>query len=125
MKATIRVTRNFERNLEAIEQFLREQEALPAFGELLDELFTSLLPKLESYPRLGPDFLARRPHSLEGYARLDLILTRLGEGTEVREYISGDYLLLYALRGDQLYLLSIKHHRQLSFDFRGFWAGEG
>lgn len=124
MRTAIRVTRNFERNLAAIEQFLREQEALPAFDALLEDLFDAILPKLERFPRLGADFLARRPRSLETLARLDLLLSRLGEGTEIREYISGDYLLLYALRGDHLHLLSIKHHRQLSFDFRGFWASE-
>ena len=27
-----------------------------------------------------------------------------------------DYLLLYALVGEVIYLLAIKHHKQLSFD---------
>ena len=47
---------------------------------------------------------------------------------EVREYLSGDYLLLYCIVADggarkpglTVYLLAIKHHRQLSFDFEGF-----
>ncbi len=53
--------------------------------------------------------------------RLTTLKQRLGKNTSMREYISGDYLMLYAVRGDDLYLLSIKHHRQLSFDLKGHW----
>ena len=31
-----------------------------------------------------------------------------------------DYLVLYLIRGDRVVFLSIKHHRQLSFDLKGF-----
>jgi hypothetical protein len=48
---------------------------------------------------------------------------------DVRECLSGDYLLLYAISSragsgkgqTAIYLLSIKYYRQLSFDFEGFW----
>ena len=41
----------------------------------------------------------------------------------MREYVLKDYLLLYALiDGATVYLLSIRHHRQLSFDFEGHWG---
>jgi plasmid stabilization system protein ParE len=46
---------------------------------------------------------------------------RLCPGPALRELVRGDYLILYARRGDDLYLLAIKHHRQLSFDFPGHW----
>jgi hypothetical protein len=39
----------------------------------------------------------------------------------VREYVAGDYLNLYVVIERVVYLLSIKHHRQLSFDFDRFW----
>jgi hypothetical protein len=29
--------------------------------------------------------------------------------------------VLYAVRGNQIDLLAIKHHRQLSFDLKRFW----
>ncbi len=32
-----------------------------------------------------------------------------------------DYLMLYALIGTTVYLLAIKHHRQLSFDLGAHW----
>ena len=41
--------------------------------------------------------------------------------------MSGDYLILYAERKTcaTVYLLSIRHHRQLSFDFASLWPGAG
>jgi hypothetical protein len=46
----------------------------------------------------------------------------------VREYLFGDYLILYGIDGNSgtaknrvtVYLLAIWHYRQLSFDFEGF-----
>ncbi|MCK0509270.1 type II toxin-antitoxin system RelE/ParE family toxin [Aromatoleum anaerobium] len=40
----------------------------------------------------------------------------------LREYVLKDYLLLYALIDDAIYLLAIRHQRQLSFDFEGHWG---
>lgn len=39
--------------------------------------------------------------------------------TSLREYVMTDYLVLYLQVEATVYLLSIKHHRQLSFDFEG------
>ena len=36
-----------------------------------------------------------------------------------------DYVILYALVRDSAYLLTIKHHRQLSFDLASFWFDAG
>ncbi len=74
---------------------------------------------LERFPDMGVDFLANAPLSTEGLMRVETLKQRLGKNTHLHEYISGDYLVLYAVRGDNLYLLSIKHHRQLSFDLKG------
>jgi hypothetical protein len=35
--------------------------------------------------------------------------------------LHGDYLILYTLTGSTAYLLSIRHHRQLSFGFAKLW----
>ena len=43
---------------------------------------------------------------------------------DVRQYVFNDYLLLYRNLHDVVYLLSIKHHRQLSFDLDGIWIKE-
>jgi hypothetical protein len=47
---------------------------------------------------------------------------RLDQSAVVRELIVGDYLILYALRDPDVYLLAIKHHLQLSFDLQGHWS---
>jgi ParE toxin of type II toxin-antitoxin system, parDE len=45
----------------------------------------------------------------------------LQRSEELREYILGDYLLLYLVQPKQIVFLAIKHHRQLSFDLTKFW----
>lgn len=119
--ATVRLTANFERNLDDIRTFLDEHDAAAAFAALIEELFDRVIPNLERFPDIGIDFLARVPQSREGLARLHTLKTRLGEQVRLRECITGDYLILYAVRGANVYLLSIKHHLQLSFDLRGHW----
>jgi len=55
----------------------------------------------------------------------DRILAALPAGAPdaLREYLHGDYLLLYtAMEADAtVVLLSIRHHRELSFDFARLW----
>ena len=45
-----------------------------------------------------------------------------GSVSSLREYVMTNYLMLYVQAGETLFLLSIKHHRQLSFDFEGHWG---
>lgn len=118
----LQITKNFDQNLADIRQFLEEQQAHAEFGSLIETLFATVIPNLERFPEMGVDFFVRAPQSAEGQLRLETLRERLGKNTGLREYISGDYLLLYALRGDDIYLLSIKHHRQLSFDLKGHWS---
>jgi len=118
----VQVTHNFERNLADIRLFLEKQEALQVYSALLEQLFETVIPNLERFPMMGVDFLWRHPQSAEGLARLEDLRRRLGEEVSLREYITGDYLVLYAVRGRDAYLLSIKHHRQLSFDLKGHWV---
>jgi hypothetical protein len=121
-RRTVHVTRNFDESLEDIRRFLEEQELTQGFQSLLERLFETVIPNLERFPEMGVDFLAKVPQSAEGLIRLEALKKRLGKNTGLREYISGDYLVLYAWRGDNLYLLSIKHHRQLSFDLMKHWS---
>ena len=62
------------------------------------------------------------PESRQGKLKLSGLIMRSGEKPNLRELIVGDYLLLYAVRQDNIYLLSVKHHLQLSFDLAGHWA---
>lgn len=117
----LQITRNFKRNLDGIRDFLRDVGEELYFQELLQELFNQVFPTLEQYPRMGVDFLNREAGSIEVARRLAFLQKRLGHEIILRELISGDYLLLYAVSPKTLYLLSIRHHRQLSFDLSGHW----
>jgi plasmid stabilization system protein ParE len=126
--AAVKFTANFEANLEQISTFWAEQGAPQAYSSLLDELSDTVIGNLERHPRIGRRFFARGAQSVEVRERVTALLKRFGDA-EVREYLSGDYLLLYCLVAERavrqpdltIYLLAIRHHRQLSFDFDGFW----
>jgi len=122
--ATVKLTANFERNLLEMETFLVEAEAPHAFDALLDELTDTLIPNLERFPGLGRLFLERPARSVEvanGINRLTAQLGSIATDGELREYVMTHYLVLYARIRDTVYLLSIRHQRQLSFDFEALW----
>jgi hypothetical protein len=119
-RCTVRVTSHFESNLEAIEVFLSEAGATPAFVTLLGELADSIIPNLERFPEMGRPFLDRPAQSVEARQKITQLESRIGN-TTLREYVAGDFLILYGAQGRTVYLLSIKHHRQLSFDFPAHW----
>lgn len=120
----VKLTANFERNLEDLETFLLEAQAPDAFDALLDELTNTAIPNLEIFPGLGRLFLERTSHSVEvanGLERLSRQLSEPGHTGEIREYVMDHHLLLYARIKHTIYLLSIRHQRQLSFDFQALW----
>lgn len=119
-KTTVKLTAHFERNLEVIESFLAEAGALPVFDRLLDELLDTLIPNLERFPAMGRNFLERPEGSVEAVNALERLQEKL-QGGELREYFLADYLVLYARFDTEIYLLSIKHHHQLSFDFQSWY----
>ena len=120
--AAVKLTANFEANLAGIEQFWKEADAPLAYFKLIDEVLDTVIPNLERHPRMGRSLLTREIQSVEAKTIVERLKTRIGLG-EIRETLTTDYLILYALIGDTVYLLSIKHHRQLSFNFDRFWPG--
>jgi plasmid stabilization system protein ParE len=123
-KHLVKFTANFERNLEAAEAFVLEANAPQAFDALLDELSDTVIPNLERFPGLGRLFLERPIRSVEASNRLDHLkgrLTSIAKDAEIREYVMSHYLLLYARMDSTIYLLSIRHQRQLSFDLASLW----
>ena len=91
---------------------------------MLDEIGETVIPNLERFPKMGRPFASRQPKSVEALSKQEKLqarLDRLGEGSDIREYVMNDYLLLYALIKNVVYLLSIRHHKQLSFDFSHLW----
>lgn len=120
----VKLTANFERNLEAVAAFLLEAAAPRAFDALLDELTDTVVPNLESFPGMGRLFLERPARSVEvvnGMRRLARQLGSLAKDGELREYVMIHYLVLYARINGTVYLLSLRHQRQISFDFQALW----
>ena len=83
---------------------------------------------MRRFPRIGRRYLAHPPQSAEALAQLAALPK--GAPDALREYLHGDYLLLYSVADASsqadatVYLLSIRHHRQLSFDFVRLWPGD-
>lgn len=123
--ATVRLTANFERNLADVERFLARANVPQAYDALLDELLDTVIPNLERFPDIGRPFLARAIRSVEATNALEALRTKISTLTSdpdaLREYILNEYLVLYAQIGGLLYLLAIRHHRQVSFDFASHW----
>lgn len=123
----VELTASFLERLDAIEAFLVEADAGVAFDELLAELRATVISNLRRFPRIGRRYLAHPPQSAEALAQLAALPA--GAPDSLREYLHGDYLMLYAVvdastrAESSAYLLSIRHHRQLSFDFGKLWPG--
>lgn len=126
--ATVRFTANFEANLARIATFWEERGAAGAYHELLEDLGSTVIDNLERHPRMGRRFFSRSGQSVEVRARVAALSSGRG-AVEVREYLVGDYLILYGVVEEgaptrkklAIYLLAIRHHRELSFDFESFW----
>ena len=121
IKLAVKITANFERNLDEIENFLIDADAAQSFEALIDELTSTVIPNMERFPKMGRNFMDRPARSIEVSNGLGTLRKQLRDG-ELREYVLNDFLLLYAQYGQTVYLLSIKHHRQLSFDFAHLWV---
>lgn len=117
-----------EDNLDDLEDFLLEADLPQAFDALLDELTDTVVPNLERFPDMGRLFLTRPVRSVEvanGIERLIRQLRAIASEGELREYLLSHYMLLYARVEGVIFLLSIRHQRQLSFDFEAIWTPEG
>ncbi len=63
---------------------------------------------------------------LDRLVAIETFLTEADVAELVREYQHDDYLILYtvATPGHLVHLLSIRHHRELSFQFARPWVGQ-
>ena len=120
-RVAVKVTANFERNLAEIRRFLSEAGALHAFEDLVSRLEARIIPALERFPDIGAELTAKAPLSRDGRILFEKLVALAGADGDVRQLVDDDYLILYLVRGASVFLLSIKHHRQLSFDLKGHW----
>lgn len=117
----VELTASFLERLESIEAFWVEADAGFAFDDLLAEIRATVIPNLRRFPRMGRRYLANPPQSAEALALLAAMPA--GAPDALREYLHGDCLVLYvAIEAQEtVVLLTIRHHRQLSFDFARLW----
>lgn len=125
----VELTASFLERLDAIEALLVEAGAGFAFDALLAELRATVVPNLRRFPRVGRRYLSNPPQSAEALAQLAALPA--DAPAALREYLHGDYLMLYVVVDASpqasacAYLLSIRHHHQLSFDFAKLWPNGG
>ena len=91
----VELTASFLERLDAIEAFLLDADAGFAFDDLLAELRATVVPNLRRFPRIGRRYLANPPQSAEALAQLAALPA--GAPDALREYLHGDYLMLYAV----------------------------
>lgn len=117
--ASVSTTDNFEANLAQIEIYWADNHFPQGYDRLLNELLDTVIPNLERHPRLGRPFAERHPQTVQAQEKLQAVNTQLANlatNAELREYVLTDYTALYALVANDIYLLAIKHHKQLLFD---------
>lgn len=119
----VELTASFLERLASITDFLEEADAAFAYDDLLAGLRGTVIPNLARFPLIGKRYLEQPPQSAEALAQLARLPA--GAANELRVYLHSDYLVLYAVDAGRrtTYLLSIRHHRQLSFDFARLWHG--
>jgi len=115
----VELTDSFLARLDSIEAFLTEADAAFAYDDLLAGLRATVMPNLARFPLMGRRYLDQPPQSVEALEQLAKLPAGAADG--LRVLLHSDYLMLYSVVGDVVYLLSIRHHRQLSFDFAGLW----
>lgn len=119
----VELTVSFLERLASIQTFLEEADAAFAYDDLLAGLRGTVVPNLTRFPFIGQRYLDQPPQSAEALTQLAQLPP--GAADALRVYLHSDYLILYAVDVVKLtaYLLSIRHHRQLSFDFARLWPG--
>ena len=119
--AGVKLTAGFIERMESIEAYLTDAGAPQAYDKLLDGLRRTVIPNLRRFPRIGRRYLDHPPRTAEALAQLRALPP--GAADALREYLHGDYLVLYTYTttGSTVHLLSIRHHRQLSFAFATLW----
>ena len=120
-RVRVELTASFVECLDSIESFLAKADAHGAYDELVTTLRGQVVPNLGRFPRIGKRYLDTPPQSVEALDQFARLPATAGVG--LRQFLTGDYLILYSLAGSTVYLLSIRHHRQLSFDFGRLWPG--
>ena len=117
----VELATSFLEQLASIEAFLTNADAAFAYDDLLAGLRGTVIRNLARFPRMGRRYLDQPPQSVEALTQFAALPSEAADS--LRVLLHDDYLILYAVTDPVVYLLSIRHHRQLSFDFARHWPG--
>ena len=123
----VRILGCFDTRLTDIERYCDRTGRLETFGLLVESLHDRALPLLRRFPAIGRRVLNTNPdtvHALLAYEQIVDATVLTSSTPELREYIFDDYVLLYLLTDDTIYLVSIRHSKEVSFDFEYLWGAE-
>ena len=100
-------TANFWRNVEGLRSFRTQHPS--GFEHAIGKLQDDVLPLLRQHPSVGRLYGPGRPI-------IEKVVSRLGEGV-LREALIDEYVMLYLVGTKQIFLLSLRHGRELTYDF--------
>lgn len=115
----VRITENFTDNLDQLQAYFDEVDEPQVFVMVVELVFEKIIPNLKQFPKIGVDFLQKVPNSIEALQVYEQIIEKLDNSLGVREYIFGDFSILYVLNVKEIFLISIKHHREMTYDVGG------
>jgi len=119
VSAQVSAAPHFAECLLAVHAFMVEQDAASAPARLaqIKRDLREMKTLLAWSPASGRPARFLRPNSAQASLRLAAVqqLAQSAGLPHLREYVMGSYVVLYAHSDTEVVLLSLKHHRQLSY----------
>lgn len=103
----------FRARLRAIHLFLDEIGAAHRYEQLLDDMEQVVFPNIRSFPLIGRPYLDDEVRSTEALMALARLPREAKQ--QLRQYVHGDFTVLYAATPEAIHLVSIRHHRESTF----------
>ncbi|WP_061179439.1 type II toxin-antitoxin system RelE/ParE family toxin [Caballeronia pedi] len=127
-RATIRISSDFDARLTDIERYWNRVNEPKSFLRLIEAIDKKVIPLLQRFPALGRRLLNSKPDTVDALLAIEEIaeMTKAGgvRQGELHEYVFDNYVLLYLLSGDAVTFLSLRHTKEISFEFRDLWGAE-
>ena len=127
-RVTIQVSSDFDARLADIERYWDRVDQPRSFLRLVEAIEKKVMPLLRRFPAIGRRVFNSKPDAVDTL----LVMEELAELMQARgwgpgdlhEYLFDDYVLLYLLSNDVVTFLSLRHTKEVSFDFSDLWGGE-
>ncbi|WP_050454083.1 type II toxin-antitoxin system RelE/ParE family toxin [Candidatus Burkholderia verschuerenii] len=124
-RVKIRISGEFDARLTEIERYLNRVERPESFRQLVKAIREKVAPMLKRFPAIGRRVFNTKPDTVDALLAMEELMGMArNNGDTLREYLFDDYVLLYWLSEDAITFLSIRHTREVSFEFHDLWGGE-